>query len=192
MLGQHFRLRIVGVRQSIDILKTSAAGQEVQALDVSGNLGLADGDPFQKGMCRQRLAADSGRGVALRIEINKQRSATPNRGARSQMDGRGRLADAPFLIRNTKNPAHETTVVFRRENSRRGILRGSTSGGNATSRGSFVSRETVARLCADSVNRSDYEYMRKFSVSRETRRFPSRNFPRNRVSRETGAETNLL
>ena len=53
-----------------------------------------------------RLLAQAGRGVALRIEIDQQRARAGLGQADGQIDGRGRLADAAFLIRHAQDPAH--------------------------------------------------------------------------------------
>src|SRR5262249_5436389 len=57
-------------------------------------------------MPRGRLMPQTTRGVALRIEVNKQNSTARQRQPHGQIDGRRRFADAPFLIRYTQNSAH--------------------------------------------------------------------------------------
>ena len=53
-----------------------------------------------------RLVAQAGRGVALRIEIDQQGAAAGLGQADGQIHGRGRFADAAFLIGDAQDAAH--------------------------------------------------------------------------------------
>ena len=53
-----------------------------------------------------RPVAQAGRGVALRIEIDQQRARAGLGQPDGQVDGGGRLADAPFLIGDAKDATH--------------------------------------------------------------------------------------
>ena len=63
-------------------------------------------------MAGDRLPAQAGGGVALRVEVDQQGLATGLGQRAGQVQGGGRLADAAFLVCHTQGPTHDASMRF--------------------------------------------------------------------------------
>ena len=92
--------------KKIDVLETSASRENMQSFKSGGQDRVPQGHFAKQRVSIDGLESQAGRCVALGVQIDQQRFLVCQGQSPCQVDGRGRLADSPFLVCNAEDSRH--------------------------------------------------------------------------------------
>ena len=98
-------VRIVRGGQALDVAETTATGENVESRRRSAER-FANRSADDERVARRRVETEAARRVALRVEIDQQRSGTGARESGGEGNRRRRFADSAFLISDADNSNH--------------------------------------------------------------------------------------